>query len=101
MTIGCRIPGKVFSTSESGRDLVLIGLGLGQFGIDLPLVEGQPAKQLDKLRIVAHADTPARWSAGHLVGEGRRLIRLARTGAGFDTDGSKMAQTLLRMTMEK
>jgi hypothetical protein len=47
------IPGKLPAGCVCGGDLVVIGLGLGQFGIDLRLAAAEPAEQSQQLSIVA------------------------------------------------
>jgi hypothetical protein len=53
VTIRRRIPGEVFPGSVGFGDLGLIGLGLGQFGLDLRLAAAEPAEQSQQLSIVA------------------------------------------------
>ena len=55
VTVRRRAPGEVLTGREGSGDLGLIGLGLGQFGIDLRLAAAEPAEQFEKLKIVNHA----------------------------------------------
>src|ERR1035437_3798482 len=68
MTVGCRVLGEFLAGRVGSGDLGLIGLGLGEFGIDLPLACAKLAEQFDQIRITTHAAILPVWTAGRRFG---------------------------------